>query len=161
MSTKNLTLRKFSAEDLDDVILLNRECLPENYTPLFFLDIRKNCPDSFLVAQMNGDILGYIMCRLENGFSDFRKFRVVKKGHIVSIAVKKEYRKKGIGGKLLIEAVNTLKKQKVSECFMEVRTINHNAINLYKKIGFESIRKIKAYYQDGADALVMGIKLVN
>jgi len=161
MSTENLILRKFSAEDLDNVIRLNRECLPENYTPLFFLDIRKNYPDSFLVAQMEGDILGYIMCRLENGFSDFRKFRVVKKGHIVSIAVNKEYRKKGIGRKLLIEVVNVLKKQNVGECFMEVRTTNHNAINLYKKIGFESIREIKAYYQDGADALVMGIKLIN
>ena len=128
MQAKKITLRNFSIKDLEKVIEINRLCLPENYIPAFYLDIHKNCSDAFLVAEINGELVGYIMCRLENGFSDFKRFRVVKKGHIVSIAVKPEYRKMGIGGTLINEAVKALRGFTVSECFMEVRVNNFDAI---------------------------------
>ena len=159
MSTKKIALRKFSSKDLEKVMLVNQECLPENYAPSFFLDISKNCPDAFLVAQINGDLVGYIMCRLENGFSDFKRFRVVKKGHIVSIAVKPEYRRKKVGSILLRGAIEALRKYDMNEVYMEVRTANQNAINMYNKLDFEFIRKVKSYYQDGSDAHMMGIKI--
>ena len=155
MSSKKILLDRFSLKDLDKVIEINLVCLPENYIPSFFLDIYKNCPDAFLVAKVDGEVVGYIMCRLESGFSDLKRFRLTKKGHVVSVAVKNEYRKKGIGTTLLEEAIIALKKYSVTECFMEVRTSNHEAINLYRKMGFELVRKTQGYYQDGADALLM------
>ncbi len=157
MQSKEITIRNFSTKDLDKVIEINRLCLPENYIPEFFLDIHRNCSDAFQVAEVNGDIVGYVMCRLENGFSDFKRFRVVKKGHIVSIAVRPECRKIGIGSALLNEMIRILRSFAVNECFMEVRVNNFNAIKLYKKNGFEFIRRVHAYYQDGADAYTMGI----
>ncbi|MCZ2845004.1 MAG: ribosomal protein S18-alanine N-acetyltransferase [Candidatus Bathyarchaeota archaeon] len=161
MHSKRITIRNFNTKDLDKVIDINRLSLPENYIPAFFLDIHKNCSDAFQVAEVNGDIVGYIMCRIENGFSDFKRFRVVKKGHIVSIAVRSEYRKMGIGSALLNETIKVLRRFAVNECFMEVRVNNFNAIKLYKKIGFEFIRRGHGYYQDGSDAYTMGINFSN
>ncbi len=161
MLSKNTLLKKFSSEDLDKVIEINRSCLPENYISSFFLDIFKNCPDAFLVAKVDGEIVGYIMCRLESGFSDLKRFRIVKKGHIVSIAVMHKYRKKGIGTILLDEAIKALKKHSVDECFMEVRANNVEAMRLYENKGFALIRRVQGYYQDGEDALLMCKNIVS
>jgi len=45
------------------------------------------------------------------------------------------------------------------ECYLEVRTTNVSAVNLYKKMRFEVARTIRGYYADGEDAYVMAIKL--
>ena len=48
---------------------------------------------------------------------------------------------------------------KAKECYLEVRTSNISAVNLYKKIGFEVTRTAKGYYSDGEAAKVMAKKL--
>ena len=151
-------MRQFIPDDLPQVIEINRICLPENYNSTFFLDIYRNCPDAFVVAEVNGKVVGYIMCRLEHGLSETRRFRLVKKGHIVSVAVLPEYRRTGIGSALVTEALRSLSKDRAEECFLEVRVTNESAIDLYKKLGFTITRKASHYYFDGADAYVMSFR---
>lgn len=154
-------LRKFNPNDLESVIYINRTCLPENYSPSFFLEIYQNCPEGFIVAEIENKIVGYIMCRLEFGFSEFKRLKLVRKGHIVSIAILPEFRRKGIATKLITEVLKFLNESKINECFLEVRVTNEPAIRLYKKLGFNIVRVIPGYYLDGTDAYVMAIDLVN
>jgi ribosomal-protein-alanine N-acetyltransferase len=42
-----------------------------------------------------------------------------------------------------------------SGCFLEVRSINTAAVELYGSLGFEACGERKGYYRDGCDALVM------
>ena len=44
--------------------------------------------------------------------------------------------------------------------FLEVKTTNFAAINLYLNFGFEEINRKKMYYSDGQDAIVMS-RIVN
>jgi len=156
--SKDFSLRKFTPEDLEEVIHINRSCLPENYIPSFFLSIYKGYPESFIVAERDGRVVGYIMCRIEKGFSS--KFKIVKKGHVISIAVLPEHRRMGIGYALMKEAMKAMHKiYGAEECYLEVRVSNEAAINLYKKLGFEISGKIKGYYLDGEDAYIMSRKL--
>jgi len=134
-------------------------CLPENYSPFFYLDLHEHYPKTFLVAEADGQIVGYVMCRIESGFSELRRIEFAKKGHIVSIAVLPEYRRQGIAKTLMIEAMKGMEAYNATECFLEVRVSNQPAINLYKKLGFQIIRIIKAYYHDGEDAYEMCRKL--
>jgi len=159
LNPQGFTLRQFVPDDLPQVIEINRICLPENYNSTFFLDIHRNCPDAFMVAEVSGKVVGYIMCRLEHGLSETRRFSLVKKGHIVSVAVLPEYRRAGIGNALVTEALKALSKHKAEECFLEVRVTNEPAINLYKKLGFSVTRKVSHYYFDGADACVMSFRI--
>lgn len=151
-------IRKFKREDLSQVVRINKTCLPENYPDSFFLGLHFQAPNAFIVAEKDGKIVGYVMCRVERGFSSFG-MRIVKKGHIVSLAVMPEHRRKKVGEKLLTEALKGLKSYDVGEVYLEVRVSNEPAINLYKKFGFEVVKRQKGYYLDGEDAFVMGVKI--
>jgi len=88
------------------------------------MEVYKSCPEAFIVAEVNRQVVGYIMCRLEFGFSDVRRFRMVRKGHIVSVAVMPEYRRQGIGRVLVVTSLKALELHGAEECFLEVRTAN-------------------------------------
>ena len=145
--------------DLQKVMHINRICLPENYTDYFFIDLYRRFPETFIVAEHDGEITGYIMCRIELGLSHFGFGGLIKKGHVVSIAVLPEYRRKGIGKALITRAIEGMKLYNAKQCFLEVRITNTPAINLYKKLGFQVTKTIHGYYADGEDAYVMSKKL--
>jgi ribosomal-protein-alanine N-acetyltransferase len=152
-------LRKFNMNDLQTVMHINRTCLPENYTDYFFIELHQRFPETFIVAEENGEVVGYIMCRIELGLSNFGFSGLLKKGHIVSVAVLQQHRRKGIGEALVAQALENMRIYNAKQCFLEVRVTNTPAIELYKKLGFEVTRTIHGYYSDGEDAYVMTRKL--
>jgi ribosomal-protein-alanine N-acetyltransferase len=136
---------------------INQTCLPENYSNMFFMELYKRFPETFIIAEKDGQIVGYVMCRVEGGFSGlgFRRFGA-RKGHVISVAVLPEYRKRGVGSALMKEVLQAMSTHYEAEsCYLEVRASNTSAINLYKKAGFEVERKIRGYYSDGEAALMM------
>jgi len=151
----NYSLRTFTPADVEAVVSINRACLPENYAPYFFLDTFNSSPQTFIVAESQGRVVGYIMCRIEHGFSDVRKLHFAKKGHIISVAVMPEFRRMTIGRGLVESALLALSNLSADECFLEVRVTNDPAIELYGKLGFQVTRTIARYYYDGSDAYVM------
>ena len=139
---------------------INRVCLPENYTDFFFIDLAKRYPETFIVADENGEVVGYIMCRIEVGLSNFGLGGLVKKGHVVSVAVLPEHRRRGVAEAIIKKTMENMQSMcNVKQCYLEVRITNEPAINLYKKLGFEVTRTIHGYYADGEDAYVMSKKL--
>ncbi len=155
---KTFKLRKFTMDDLKSVMHINYVCLPENYTNYFFIDLYKRFPETFIVAEENGEVIGYIMCRIEVGLSNLLS-GLMKKGHIVSVAVLPQYRHKGVGEALVNEAMKGMQLYNAKQCFLEVRVTNMPAISLYKKLGFQISRTIKGYYADGEDAYLMSREL--
>ncbi|RLG01132.1 MAG: ribosomal-protein-alanine N-acetyltransferase [Thaumarchaeota archaeon] len=153
-------IRQASEEDLMSVININRVCLPENYTYFFFQTILRNYPKTFLVAEVDGKIVGYIMCRVERILSKFERFKFKRAGHVISIAVLPEYRNRGIASSLLSKAIDILKNEyRCEEVFLEVRVSNNPAISLYEKLGFSKVSTSRRYYLDGEDAYIMARRL--
>ena len=154
-------LRRCELGDIIPVMEINLRTLPEHYSDYFYESLLEELPEAFIVAEISGKIIGYIMCKMEHGFSNFRKLGFVKKGHVVSIAVLDEHRRKGFGSVLVNEAINGVKNIQCSELYLEVRCSNNDAVRLYEKLGFSITQKLKAYYRDGEDAYVMAIDLAN
>jgi ribosomal-protein-alanine N-acetyltransferase len=152
-------LRKFVPDDLQKVMQINRVCLPENYTDFFFMDLHQRFPETFIVAEENGEIAGYIMCRIEVGLSNYGFGGLVRKGHVVSIAVMPQYRRKGVATAVINKALEGMQYYKTKQCFLEVRVTNDAGISLYKKLGYDVTRTINGYYSDGEDAYVMTKRL--
>ena len=152
-------LRKFALSDLQSVMEINKLCLPENYSDFFFVDLYRRFPETFIVAEEEGTIIGYIMCRIEVGLSSLGFGGLVKKGHVVSVAVMPEHRRKGCGEALVCNTMEAMKLYGSKQCYLEVRVTNEQAIKLYKKLEFEVARTVHGYYADGEDAFVMTKKL--
>jgi len=138
---------------------INRICLPENYAPYFFMDLYERFPETFIVAEEDGELVGYVMCRIETGLPDFGLLGIAKRGHVISIAVLPEHQREGIGTALMNEAIVSMRVYKAKECYLEVRVSNTSGVKLYEKLRFEVSRVVHNYYTDGEDAYIMSLKL--
>ena len=159
MQQQTFRIRKFMPDDLQSVMRINRLCLPENYTDYFFIDLYQRYPETFIVAEENGAIIGYIMCRIEVGLSNFGLGGLARKGHVVSIAVLPPGRRKGVAQALMKAAIEGMSYYKAKQIYLEVRVTNDAGVALYKKLGLEIARTNNGYYSDGEDAFVMSKKL--
>ena len=148
-------IRNCEEKELPFVININMITLPEHYSDYFFNSLLAELPEAFIVAEIKNQIVGYIMCKIEFGFSNFRKLGFVKKGHVVSIAVLEAHRGKGIGKALMLEGINGVISRKSDEIYLEVRVSNDSAVQMYNKLGFIIKSRLKTYYRDGEDAFLM------
>lgn len=92
--------------------------------------------NSVWLAAYDGDVLVGYACAMS----------VCDEAEINRIAVKSEYRSRGIGHSLLRELISELTRRCCHKIFLEVRENNKSAISLYKKNGFASIGIRKNYY---------------
>ncbi|MFP3220001.1 MAG: ribosomal protein S18-alanine N-acetyltransferase [Candidatus Marsarchaeota archaeon] len=153
-----VAFRSCRPEDLDEVIKINEICLPENYPRSFFVEHLVNFPKAFIVAETEGKIVGYVMTRVEKGFSFFG-MKWVTKAHIISLAVLPQYRRRGIGTALMRKAHEGAREYGATEIYLEVRVNNQEAIALYKKLSYEIKDVNTNYYSDGEDAYIMVARL--
>ena len=153
----NCIIRRCDPTDIIPVMEINLKTLPEHYSDYFYESLLDELPEAFLVAEISGKLIGYIMCKTEYGFSNFKKLGFVKKGHVVSVAVIDEHRGKGIGSELVNESLKGVKMRQCGEMYLEVRCSNTDAVRLYEKLGFSINQRLKTYYRDGEDAYLMAI----
>jgi len=92
-----------------------------------------------LIAKVNDKILGFIMAHVE--IEENTEY-----GHIITINVIPNCRRKGIAKKLIQEIENALKQKGINECRLEVREDNNPAIGLYQTLGYQKISIIEKYY---------------
>lgn len=153
-------VRSAELKDIPKVVSINLDTLPEHYSDSFFEELLAESPETFLVAELQGEVLGYIMCRTEYGFSNLKKFGFARKGHIVSVAVLDVHRGRGLGKALVMEAFNGMVRRGCTEAYLEVRVSNTGAIRLYQNLNFKSTTRISGYYRDGEEAYLMAVSLM-
>ena len=78
---------------------------------------------------------------------------------ITTLAVAQAYTRQGIATALLGQVIQTLQMQGAQQVTLEVSAKNMPAQELYKHAGFMMLGVRKQFYQDGADALIMGKNL--
>ena len=154
-----LIIRRFELKDLDEVININRTCLPENYPEGFFRTIFSECPEAFIVAETDGIIVGYTMGRIESGLSLFSIFHRAKKGHTVSIAILPKFRRNGIATRIIKLSNAAMSGYGAEELFLEVRVSNEAAVRLYEALGYKIIKELRNYYRDMEGAYLMAMKV--
>jgi len=152
-------IRRCERDDIQSVININAETLPEHYSDYFYYEILAEFPETFLVAELGGSLIGYVMCRIEYGFSHLKRLGLARKGHIVSIAVREQHRGKGVGTMLMQTSQEAMVAKAATESYLEVRVTNSEAITLYQRLGYKVTSRLEAYYKDGEAALVMAAPL--
>ena len=128
MITAGVTVRRMQKEDLDRVSQIESECFSTPWSRNAFEDILDNPSALYMVAEENGYIIGN--CGI---------IAAVGEGDICNVAVDKDFRKRGVGEKLVSEVMKAASKELNVEAFtLEVRASNKAAISLYEKLGFVS-----------------------
>ena len=56
-------IRRCDPSDLIPVMEINMKTLPEHYSDYFYESLLAELPEAFLVAEVNGKLVGYIMCK--------------------------------------------------------------------------------------------------
>ena len=75
----NCVIRRAELGDLIPVMEINLKTLPEHYSDYFYESLLAELPEAFLTGEISGKHVGYIMCKTEYGFSNFKKLGFVKK----------------------------------------------------------------------------------
>ena len=143
-------IRRFRPSDFERIIAIEKEAFGE-YNPILFMAAYETFPDGFLVAEEDGHVVGFLTTVVVALFD-------VK---ILSISVDKRCQSKGFASMLLKALFEVLRAKGILRLLLEVRLSNTRAQRLYLSLGFNLVKVISAYYQDGEDAYLIEKLLVN
>ena len=102
-----------------------------------------------LVAERAGHIQGFVVGQQLRGGM----------GHIVTIDVRAEARRSGVGSTLMDAAEDSLVVRGCNAVYLETAVNNEPAILFYKRRGYFVLKTIPGYYKGELDALLMVKKL--
>ena len=98
----------------------------------------------YLVAEIESRIIGYAGVAKRG-----------ESGDVMTLAVAKDQRRKGIGRELLRRLIDWSRTNKCEVMMLEVRVENEEAMPLYNSFGFIEISRRPNYYGPGSHAIVM------
>ena len=127
------------------VAALEKICFSDPWSENSVASELKNPLSCWLVAEEDGEVAGYVGSQT-----------VMDESDMMNVAVRPDYRRKGIAEKLVMELVEALKKRDSRCLTLEVRASNEPARALYEKLGFEQVGLRKNYYRNPReDALIL------
>lgn len=140
-----MKIRPMVNKDLEQVCEIENDTFSEPWSYNSFSNSLTSRDNTYLVAEEDGEILGY--CGM---------WGTVDEGQITNIAVKKEYRNRKIGYKLLKTLMEYGRDNGLIAFTLEVRKGNDIARQLYKSLGFvdDGVRK-NFYSKPKEDAVIM------
>lgn len=146
---REITVRVMQREDIPVITAIEKRIFSTPWSEKSFLDAFSSADNIYLVSLLGKEIAGYCGIWISYEVAD-----------LCNIAVVPEYRRQGIGEKLLQEAIYCTKGRKAERILLEVRESNQGAMFLYQKIGFEKIGVRRGYYSaPREDAILMQLSL--
>uniref|UniRef100_A0A6U4V3F5 N-acetyltransferase domain-containing protein n=1 Tax=Hemiselmis andersenii TaxID=464988 RepID=A0A6U4V3F5_HEMAN len=130
---------------LEQLKTLNKAVFPVKYNDKFYADVAASGTYTKLAYYSTDILVGAICCRLEKpaagGAGGTRLY-------IMTIGVLAPYRSCGVGTEMLEQTLSDAEKDpSVSEAYLHVQTSNTDAMEFYKRFGFEVTSTIKNYYK--------------
>jgi len=141
-------IRPLTISNLDDCWRLDQRCFVdgEAYSRETF-EYLLTAPESvsYRVATANGAMVGFVIGLIEPDHT----------GHITTVGVAPEHRRRHLGQRLMAEVEKGFKKRNVRIVRLEVRSLNIPAQKLYQHLGYAITQRLPKYYSNGGDGLLM------
>lgn len=148
----NLKLRDFAPADLPRMLALDQVCFeegiayPESELRAFLAFPGAIC----MVAESGKTLAGFILLHILKRAT----------GHVITIDVHPEFRRSGLGNRLMTQGEARLIEGGCSQVVLEVAVNNLGAIAFYEGLGYQVLRTLPRYYLGSLDGLLMGKRLV-
>lgn len=146
-----MQVRELKAEHIDMVAELEELCFahPLSKTNLGML-LPGGIGNGFVIVDEERNVAaayGGIIC-------------VLDEGQILNIATHPEYRRRGLGRKIMETVIAHAKEKGITFITLEVRESNAAAIGLYESLGFYQVGRLKGYYDSPKeDGLILKVDL--
>jgi ribosomal-protein-alanine N-acetyltransferase len=132
-------------DDVEQVVHIERGLFSDPWPEFVFYDDVASESSYPYVAQIDNEIVGYLVLIVDLG-----------SGHLTNMGVAEKYQRKSIAKKLLSFILGLAVEKKLARLTLEVRLSNKPAILLYESFGFKHLKVEKDYYRNPVeDGLVM------
>ena len=149
INMEGLTVSLFEKEDISALVQIEKEEFSTPFKEKDFLDIYESEISSVLVAKVGDVVAGYVSFTV-----------IIDECQIINFATKNEFKRQGVGKKVMEALLDYGKEHDVMKYFLEVRVSNESAISLYRKYGFVPVGISKNHFsQPREDAILMNLEL--
>ena len=150
MNVNNVAIRKMTVEDVSAVSQIDHLSFslpwPEHS---FQYEVAENRVARCFVAETEDHRIAAMIV----------SWIIVDEMHIATIATHPDFRRQGIGGRILRDALLDGRDSGAHLAFLEVRASNEAAQAMYRKFGFRVSGKRPRYYRDNnEDAILMTLE---
>lgn len=144
---REVTIRRYRSGDFDTLYKIDQICFPRGIAygrrelRFYLADPSADC----FVAEASGDISGFIVTEARDADA-----------HIITLDVLPDFRRDGIGTRLLDEGEKAVANRGAARVWLETATTNDAAIAFWTRHGYRQYGEILAgYYGRGGDAFQM------
>ncbi|HEX2991272.1 MAG TPA: ribosomal protein S18-alanine N-acetyltransferase [Anaerolineales bacterium] len=148
----NLLIRKMTLEDIPAIVQLDQVSFSLPWPERSFrFEVTDNPASRCWVAEIDQRIAGMVVAWL-----------FVNEVHIATIATHPDFRRMGIGSRLLSHTLLQALEEGARSSFLEVRESNLAAQEMYRRFGYEETGRRRRYYRDNdEDAILMSLEPLN
>lgn len=140
-----IEIRPMEEAHVPQIAQLEKLCFSDPWSESSIASELSNSLSCWLVAMEGEQVAGYIGSQTVMGETD-----------MMNVAVAPDYRRQGVGEKLILTLVDILKARGSHWLMLEVRQSNAPARALYEKLGFAEVGRRKNYYRNPKeDALIL------
>ena len=130
------------------------------YTYMYFLDLFPDCTIICYDKNKKNEKNELYICGAVVGNINRKPNKI--QGYIAMLAVEEDYRKKGLGKKMVELLIDTFKKSyKVNEISIETEVDNYAALGLYESFGFVRTKMHINYYFNANNAYKLKLFIFN
>lgn len=146
----HMEIENIKPEDVDKIVEIEMESFPRDdiFEKGDLIRFLKEFPEGCFVAKKDGEVLGYGISKIEK-----------EDGVIVSLAIRKDFRRRGVGSEILKRIIEVFERHKRKRILLHVNETNVEAISLYLNFGFQKEKRIKNYYKNGDTGILMVKKM--
>lgn len=146
-----MILRDYQPQDFSTLCEIDRTCFPPGiaYSPEDIAIALAERGVIVVIGEKAKEIAGFVLAR-RVGRGSARAW-----GHIITIDVLPQFRRSGLGLRLMEDVHRRLKEAGAEKVYLETAVDNTPAITFYEKLGYAKVRLLKHYYLNRIDAHLM------
>lgn len=142
-------IRRLELSDVEGVLAIQRNCAEIAQWKAADYERAARGEMAGWVGESEEEITGFLVARL-----------LVQEAEILNFAVRTDVRRRGMGSRLLAQAIDWSEIHRVERVQLEVRASNSAALSFYEHHGFSIVGRRASYYANPEeDALLLDLPL--